>query len=217
MRERNMATTETVSAAHSFHSERAGVSVTLRGISSHRSCDLHPPQTRAPCEVLLGGRRLAQVPGRASTLAKDTDADFKIAFARRSSWFSLRSRRISSRFCGLIRSRRLPLAASAWRTCLRKRLGGMRPKTGRDGRDRALALKGQTNASLGLVRRMLLRPCHRDRLSSPRTDHPGLEASAKPGLPRQTECLDWLLIVGPRKRDRVLRVYVDHDNNERSH
>jgi putative transposase len=32
-----------------------------------------------------------------------------------------------------------------------------------------------------------------------------------------TECSDWLLIVGPRQLDRVLRVYVDHDNTERPH
>jgi hypothetical protein len=51
----------------------------------------------------------------------------------------------------------------------------------------------------------------------PGTDHPGLEASAKPGLPRHTECLDWPLIVGPRQLDRVLRVYVDHYNTERPH
>jgi len=29
--------------------------------------------------------------------------------------------------------------------------------------------------------------------------------------------LDWLLIVGPRQLDRVLRVYVDHYNTERPH
>jgi hypothetical protein len=34
---------------------------------------------------------------------------------------------------------------------------GTHPKIGRDGRDRALALKGQTNASLDLLWRMLLR------------------------------------------------------------
>jgi hypothetical protein len=33
----------------------------------------------------------------------------------------------------------------------------------------------------------------------------------------RTECLDWLLIVGPRYLDRVLRVYVDHYNTERPH
>jgi hypothetical protein len=33
----------------------------------------------------------------------------------------------------------------------------------------------------------------------------------------RTECLDWLLIVGPRQLDRVLRVYVDHYNTERPH
>jgi putative transposase len=33
----------------------------------------------------------------------------------------------------------------------------------------------------------------------------------------RTECLDWLLIVGLRQLDRVLRVYVDHYNTERPH
>jgi putative transposase len=33
----------------------------------------------------------------------------------------------------------------------------------------------------------------------------------------RTECLDWLLIVGPRQLDRVPRVYVDHYNTERPH
>jgi putative transposase len=33
----------------------------------------------------------------------------------------------------------------------------------------------------------------------------------------RTECLDWLLIIGPGQLDRVLRVYVDHYNTERPH
>jgi putative transposase len=33
----------------------------------------------------------------------------------------------------------------------------------------------------------------------------------------RTECLEWLLIVGQRQLDRVLRVYVDHYNTERPH
>jgi putative transposase len=33
----------------------------------------------------------------------------------------------------------------------------------------------------------------------------------------RTECLDWLLILGPRHLDRVLRVYVEHYNPERPH
>jgi putative transposase len=33
----------------------------------------------------------------------------------------------------------------------------------------------------------------------------------------RTECMDWLLILGPRQLDRVLRVYVDHYNTERPH
>jgi putative transposase len=33
----------------------------------------------------------------------------------------------------------------------------------------------------------------------------------------RTECLDWLLILGPRHLDRVLPVYVDHYNTERPH
>jgi putative transposase len=33
----------------------------------------------------------------------------------------------------------------------------------------------------------------------------------------RTECLDWLLVLGPRHLERVLRVYVDHYNTERPH
>jgi putative transposase len=33
----------------------------------------------------------------------------------------------------------------------------------------------------------------------------------------RTECLDWLLICGPRQLERVLRVFVDHYNRERPH
>jgi transposase len=33
----------------------------------------------------------------------------------------------------------------------------------------------------------------------------------------RTECLDWLLILGQRQLDRVLRVYVDHYNTQRPH
>ena len=33
----------------------------------------------------------------------------------------------------------------------------------------------------------------------------------------RTECLDWLLIFGPRQLDRVLRVFVEHYNRERPH
>jgi len=33
----------------------------------------------------------------------------------------------------------------------------------------------------------------------------------------RTECLDWLLILGQRQLDRVLRVYVNHYNTERPH
>jgi putative transposase len=33
----------------------------------------------------------------------------------------------------------------------------------------------------------------------------------------RTECLDWLLILGPRQLERVLRVFVEHYNSERPH
>jgi transposase InsO family protein len=33
----------------------------------------------------------------------------------------------------------------------------------------------------------------------------------------RAECLDWLLILGPRQLDRVLRVFVEHYNHERPH
>src|SRR5215203_1595309 len=54
-----------------------------------------------------------------SSFAKNTEADFKISFARLSSKFSARSRRISSRSWLLGRSGRLPESASCWRTFLR--------------------------------------------------------------------------------------------------
>ncbi len=33
----------------------------------------------------------------------------------------------------------------------------------------------------------------------------------------RTECLDWLLVLGPRHLEQVLRVYVDHYNSHRPH
>jgi len=33
----------------------------------------------------------------------------------------------------------------------------------------------------------------------------------------RAECLDWLLILGPRQLDLVLRVFVEHYNSERPH
>jgi len=33
----------------------------------------------------------------------------------------------------------------------------------------------------------------------------------------RAECLDWLLILNRRHLERVLRVYVDHDNTQRAH
>jgi putative transposase len=33
----------------------------------------------------------------------------------------------------------------------------------------------------------------------------------------RAECLDWLLIVGRRHLEQVLRVYVEHDNRHRPH
>ena len=33
----------------------------------------------------------------------------------------------------------------------------------------------------------------------------------------RTECLDWMLILGPRQLERVLRVFFDHYNSERPH
>ena len=33
----------------------------------------------------------------------------------------------------------------------------------------------------------------------------------------RTECLDWMLILGPRHLDRVLRIYVEHYNTQRLH
>lgn len=33
----------------------------------------------------------------------------------------------------------------------------------------------------------------------------------------RTECLDWLLILGPRLLDRILRIYVQHYNRQRPH
>jgi len=33
----------------------------------------------------------------------------------------------------------------------------------------------------------------------------------------RADCLDWLLILGPRHLDRVLRIYVEHYNQKRPH
>jgi putative transposase len=33
----------------------------------------------------------------------------------------------------------------------------------------------------------------------------------------RAKCLDWLLILGPRQLDGVLRVFVEHYNHERPH
>jgi putative transposase len=33
----------------------------------------------------------------------------------------------------------------------------------------------------------------------------------------RTECLDWLVIVGRRQLERVLRTYIQHYNRERPH
>ena len=33
----------------------------------------------------------------------------------------------------------------------------------------------------------------------------------------RAECLDWLLILGPRHLDRILRIYVQHYNRRRPH
>src|ERR1035437_9968137 len=54
-----------------------------------------------------------------SSRAKNSEADFKISFALRSSKFSLRSLRISSRSAVVSRSVRFPASTSAWRTRLR--------------------------------------------------------------------------------------------------
>src|SRR5206468_6953496 len=54
-----------------------------------------------------------------SSLAKKTEADFRISFARRSSKFSCRKRLISSRSSLVGRSGLRPWSASAWRTHFR--------------------------------------------------------------------------------------------------
>jgi putative transposase len=47
---------------------------------------------------------------------------------------------------------------------------------------------------------------------------PQANAHAERGVrTARTECLDWLLILGPRQLDRVLRVYTDHYNTQRAH
>ena len=94
--------------------------------------------------LVVGGRRHAQDPadgldteaaavlvdvaahfGRSasSSFAKNTEADFRISFARRNSKISRRSLRISSRSAGVGRSGRVPLSASACRTRLRNTSG----------------------------------------------------------------------------------------------
>src|SRR6266545_1261595 len=87
-----------------------------RVVRAHRHADrladrLDPEGVPSLLHVAAHLRRVGS-----SSVAKNTDASFKIAFARRSSAFSLRSRFSSSRSSDVSRSRRRPLSASACRT-----------------------------------------------------------------------------------------------------
>src|SRR5215211_7298366 len=87
-----------------------------RVVPAHRHADrptdrLDPESVPPLLHVAAHLRRLGS-----SSVAKYTDASFKIVFARRSSATSLRSRFSSSRSSLVSRSRRRPLSACAWRT-----------------------------------------------------------------------------------------------------
>jgi len=50
------------------------------------------------------------------------------------------------------------------------------------------------------------------------TSHPNANAFAERWVETlRADCLDWLLILGPRHLDRVLRTYVEHYNQKRPH
>src|SRR6266508_4318269 len=90
-----------------------------RLVRAHRHADcptdrLDPESVPPRLHVAAHLRRVGS-----SSVAKYTDASFKIAFARFSSAFSLRSRFSSSRSSLVSRSRRPPVSASAWRTQIR--------------------------------------------------------------------------------------------------
>src|SRR5664280_413587 len=50
------------------------------------------------------------------------------------------------------------------------------------------------------------------------TSHPNANAFAERWVETlRADCLDWLLILGPRHLDRVLRTYVEHYSQKRPH
>jgi hypothetical protein len=131
--------------------------------------------------LVIGGRRDAQGPanrldpemtatlvderghfGRSgsSSFAKKTDADFKISFARRSSKFSWRNRRISSRSAGRRQIRPLPGVGLVLAQLLAQRLR-MDAEVMGDVRDRSLAFKREPDPALDELGRVFLRSGHR--------------------------------------------------------
>ena len=82
-----------------------------------------------------------------SSCAKYTDAACRISFARRSSKFSRRSRRNSSRSFALDSPSRLPSSICARRTCFRN-VSGPHPQILGDMSDRPLALKRDPDTAL---------------------------------------------------------------------
>jgi hypothetical protein len=119
-------------------------------------------------------------PGRVELLGETADAALRISLVRRSSAFSLRSRRSSSS-CSLVsRSARSPPSASSWRIQFPNRLG-MHAQLAGQVRDRPARLLGAPPPHRPLLQlhRVLAWCCHRSSLLSP--SGPGSEASEKAG------------------------------------
>ena len=95
-------------------------------------------------------------------------ADLRISFARRSSKFSWRNRRISSRSWLLGRSDLAPLSACAGAPSCAASQGASQIRG--DMRDRSLALQRQPHAARDQLVGVLLRTCHQTLVPRPRTE-----------------------------------------------
>src|SRR5215207_9688006 len=115
-----------------------------------------------------------------SSLAKNTLADFRISFARRSSKFSCRSRLISSRSSLVGRSGVKPWSASAWRTRLRSVSGWMPRSAATCAIGRSLSSASRTPRSSNSTGYFLGLDMTAENLLSP-GQHPGSKVPAKPG------------------------------------
>src|SRR5438445_3143665 len=115
-----------------------------------------------------------------SSLAKNTLAAFKISFARRSSKFSLRNRRISSRSCVVSRSPRAPLSACVWRTRLRNVSEWIPRSRATCAIGRPLSSANRTPRSSNSSGYFLGLDMTVENLLSP-GQHPRIEVPAKPG------------------------------------